>query len=426
MLNVESISNHPEAARACPPAAGSPLVFLEHEARALLERLSRIRPLALSETMVPAAALAPAALRALELHLSTSRRGLRNALRAFIANLGARRWISSVHAAHRELVTLRMRFNSVIASVDLFSDALSQRSERDSGVWLAGLDRLAADALAMPEYYEAPPLVCYLDRGIGAAIRRARTRLADGGSCPVAVIRVPRERMIGAGVASSLVHEVGHQAAALLDLVPALRRLMERRFRRRGDGHRFWPRWISEIVADFWSVAKLGLTATSGLIGVLSLPRPFIFRLTADDPHPAPFLRVKLSCALGFRLYPHAHWRTLAELWDELYPLGSRDCAAFSKLSADIPELADALLDHRPPALRGKSLREAVAEPARSAGALSALYDLWLHDPNSMPRTRACLACAAIGQARFDGRLKPEQESRMMARLLSRWALDPS
>ena len=66
-------------------------------------------------------------------------------------------------------------------------------------------------------------MVCYLARGPGAAIRRARTRLPGGGDNPVAIIRMPRERMIGSGIASSLVHEVGHQGAALLDLVPSLR-----------------------------------------------------------------------------------------------------------------------------------------------------------------------------------------------------------
>ena len=72
-------------------------------------------------------------------------------------------------------------------------------------------------------YYEPPPVICYLDRGHGAAIRRARTRLPGGGENPVAIIRVPRERMVGSGIASSLVHEVGHQASALLDLVNSLR-----------------------------------------------------------------------------------------------------------------------------------------------------------------------------------------------------------
>ena len=35
-----------------------------------------------------------------------------------------------------------------------------------------------------------------------------------------------------------------------------------------------WERWISEIVADFWSVARVGIASTIGLIGVVSLPRP--------------------------------------------------------------------------------------------------------------------------------------------------------
>ena len=82
----------------------------------------------------------------------------------------------------------------------------------------------ATDALASRATTSTqPPVVCYLARGPGAAIRRARTRLPGGGQNPVAIIRVPRERMIGHGIASSLVHEVGHQGAALLDLVESLR-----------------------------------------------------------------------------------------------------------------------------------------------------------------------------------------------------------
>ncbi len=59
------------------------------------------------------------------------------------------------------------------------------------------------------------------------AIRRARTRLPGGGDNPVAIIRLPRERMVGSGIASSLIHEVGHQGAALLDLVNSLRPLLQ-------------------------------------------------------------------------------------------------------------------------------------------------------------------------------------------------------
>ncbi len=198
---------------------------------------------------------------------------------------------------------------------NIFADALVQRSEHEYGTWLGGLDVVAADALTLPGYFEAPPVVCYLDRGAGAAIRRARTRLPGGGDNPVAIIRVPRERMIGSGIASSLVHEVGHQAAALLGLVDSLRPVLQAMANRNEQDRtawRCWERWISEIVADFWAVAKLGITATTGLMAVVSVPRAFVFRVSLDDPHPFPWIRVKVGCALGQALHPDPQWQQLA------------------------------------------------------------------------------------------------------------------
>ena len=207
----------------------------------------------------------------------------------------------------RRYIGLKLSFTRLTTQFDLFADIWTQRSEHDTGLWLAGLDRLAQDALELPAMpYPIPPLVCYLDRGPGAAIRRARTRLPGGGSNPVSVIRVPRERLIGSGIASSVVHEVGHQGAALLDLVGPLRQELGARADRGSQAlaWRLWSRWISEIVADVWSVAHLGITSTRGLIGVVSLPRYFVYRISTDDPHPPPWFRVRLSTAIGDFLYP--------------------------------------------------------------------------------------------------------------------------
>ena len=216
----------------------------------------------------------------------------------------------------RRFTLLRLRFNVMMSQFDIFADVMTQRSEYQTGVWLSGLDLFAADALTLPGgYYDAPPVVCYIDRGHGAAIRRARTRLPGGGDNPVAVIRVPRERMVGSGIASSLVHEVGHQAAALLDLVTSLRTELRQRQRHANDEGVAWQlydRWISEIVADFWSVARVGIASTMGLIGVVSLPRAFVFRLSADDPHPMPWIRVMLSARIGSVLYPSSQWERIS------------------------------------------------------------------------------------------------------------------
>ena len=405
--------------------------MLEQEARALLTRLERVKPFALHETMLPAANILPTAQTAIERYLIKGRRELKDLVHRYLGWLRGPRGQSATPAqAQRSFSLLRLRFNAVLTQFDLFNNALTQRSEREIGVWLSGLDVVSADALRLPsDYYEAPPVICYLDRGVGAAIRRVRTRLPGGGENPVAVIRVPRERMVGSGIASSLVHEVGHQAAALLDLVNSLRPVLQGLQRGSGPNSSvwsLWERWISEIVADFWSVARVGIGSTLGLMGVVSLPRAFVFRLNLDDPHPPPWIRVKLSCAMGQALYPHPQWERLARLWEAYYPsigldLQRRD--TFAKLQATLPGFVALLVHHRPRTLRGRSLVEALEVQNRQPAKLGTLYRAWSREPFRMYRAPPTLVFAVIGQARADGRMSPEQESVILAKLLTHWAL---
>ncbi|HXI59485.1 MAG TPA: hypothetical protein VNO55_25635 [Polyangia bacterium] len=328
--------------------------------------------------------------------------------------------------AQRRFTLLRLRFNVVLSDLDIFSEALSQRSEADSGVWLAGLDVVARDALALPDFFEAPPVICYLARGPGAAIRRARTRLPAGGENPVAIIRVPRERMVGTGIASSLVHEVGHQGAALLDLVDSLRADLALRPSECDEGAWNLLRcWISEIVADLWSVARLGVTATAGLIGVVSLPSAFVFRIVPDDPHPAPYVRVKLSAAMGAAMYPHQHWDKLKKLWESFYEVervGPQARALFQALESALPIFVLRLLEHRPAKLGGRSLREVLPSADRTPQRLAELYRVWSQRPQLMRRAAPTLVFAVLGQARADGELAPEREGDLLASLLRHWA----
>jgi hypothetical protein len=402
--------------------------MLEQEARALLTRLARVKPFVLNESMLLAASLLPPAQIAIERFLATGRRELRQRVEDFVRWLRGAGQSASPEAAQRRFTFLRLRFNAVLTQLDVFNNVFTQRSESETGVWLSGLDVVAADALALPGYYAAPPVICYLDRGAGAAIRRARTRLPGGGENPVAIIRVPRERMVGSGIASSLLHEVGHQAAALLDLVPSLRLMLQAR-QRTSDAPwvwQLWERWISEIVADFWSVARLGVTSTMGLIGVVSLPRPFVFRLNLDDPHPMSWIRVKLSCAIGHALYPHPQWQRLAQGWDAYYPVAGLDATRrhwLSSLETSMPEFIWMLINHRPAALRGRSLRAALATQERRPARLTALFGAWHRAPGQMYRAPPSLVLAVLGQARADGQLSPEDESALVAKLLTYWAM---
>jgi hypothetical protein len=411
-----------------PPSLAS--WMLEQEARALLTRLGHVKPLAMQESMLPAAGLLPESQTAIEQFLTTGRLLLRSLVVRFLTWLrspaGAR---ASAETAQQAFTRLRLRFNGVLTHFDLFENVVTQRSENETGVWLSGLDVVSADALHLQgHYYQAPPIVCYLDRGLGGAIRRSRTRLPGGGESPVAIIKIPRERMVGSGIASSLVHEVGHQAAALLSLVESLRpvlRSLAQQNPSEATAWQLWERWISEIVADLWSVGRIGIASTLGLMGVVSLPRAFVFRLNPDDPHPAPWIRVKLSAALGRAFYPQEAWNQLAELWESYYPLkgAGKQRGLFILLERTIPKLVSVLVHHRPSALRGRSVLQALDTDELRPSRLRALLQNWRQAPEQMYQTRPIVVFAAIGQGRVDGKITPEEESTVIGRLLTHWAV---
>jgi hypothetical protein len=415
-----------------PAGDGLATWLIEQEAEALLTRLGRVKPYALQETMLPAAALTPVAQVAIDRLLIGGRIDLREQVLRFLDWLRGPGGGLPAEAQQRRFTLVRMRFNDVLSQFDLFSNVITQRSENENGVWLAGLDVLATDALSVRALEdELPEVVCYLERGPGAAIRRARTRLPGGEQNPVAIVRVPRERMVGHGIGSSLVHEVGHQGAALLGLVPSLRTELRARQRVASPAERTaWlaaDRWISEIVADLWSVATLGIGSTLGLIGVVSLPAFFVFRLVPDDPHPVPWIRVRLSCALGRELYPDPQWDELEAVWCRLYPASAPAATRISDLisatGGTMAELASLICNHRPPALHGVPLRAALTHPNRTPDRLAALGQLGLRKPSELRSRRPAAAIAALGQARWRGELSPKAEGDIVARLLTFWAL---
>jgi hypothetical protein len=397
----------------------------------LLSRLRQIKPFALYETMVPAARPATPAQAAIETYLAIGRGELRALVAAYLSWIRGPGRQASPEQAQRRFLFLRLRFNVVLSDFDVFADVLTQRSEHETGPWLAGLDVVAADALALDGLPDPLPcLISYLDRGHGAAIRRARARLPGGGASPVSIIRIPRERMIGSGIASSLVHEVGHPGAALLDLVNALREPLARMQATAGAdaaAWQLWDRWISEIVADLWSVARIGIGSTMGLITIVSLPRPFVFHMTTGDPHPMPWVRVRLSCAIGAALYPDPQWKRLSDLWAAFYPLRGELTATQRQtivaLERTLPAFVRFLLSQRPPALRGLTLYDALRSNDRDPAALRARYGQGLHAFRRLRATAPVLACAVIGQARADGAITPERESRLLGDLLTYWAL---
>ncbi|MDX2306441.1 MAG: hypothetical protein NW226_26770 [Microscillaceae bacterium] len=407
--------------------------FLIQESYALLSRLNQVKSFDLTISSVEAAKVSREAYQGIQILLDKGKRELFSKVNHFIQVLKQQQKINtSIRPDEWQSAfsLLKLRFNTLLDELDIFADVLNQRSEHTTGIWLAGLDVFAKDSLTLPkQYYSIPPLVCYLDRGHGAAIRRARTKLPGGHNNPVAVIRLPRERMIGSGIASSLVHEAGHQGSALLGLVSSIRPLLSAKAEQSIIYRIAWSlfgRWIGEIISDFWSVARVGCTSTLGLINLVSLPRYFVMRMLPDKPHPFPWIRVKISAAIGKALFPHPQWLDLEALWEELYPLHPSDHSKntlIKQLEEVLPEFVSLLINHRPESLQGKKLVDIFPlkdiQPAR----LSYLFKKWQSGQLDIYQLKPCTAFAMLGQARFHKQINAFAESEWITRLLSHWAL---
>jgi hypothetical protein len=236
-------------------------LFLINEAQGLLTRLMQVQPFEMSMPMVTAAAIPYQAQKGIYQLIRTGKRRLGKKVRLFIRRMQNAQPVA-FDKCQMAYSVLKLQFNALLDEFEVFAEVVCQRSEHNTGIWVAGLDTLAEDALGtIRRFGELPPVICYLDRGHGAAIRRARTRLAGGDENPVAVIKIPRERMVASGIGSSLVHEVGHQVSALLELIPFFKPLLQDLAEKDRANSAAWlllSRWISEIAGRslFWGSAR--------------------------------------------------------------------------------------------------------------------------------------------------------------------------
>jgi hypothetical protein len=88
-----------------------------------------------------------------------------------------------------------------------------------------------------------------------------------------------------------------------------------------------------------------------------------------------------------------------------------------------MPAFVALLANHRPAKLGGRTLPEAMEVSARMPVELARLYSTWSQAPAGMYRARPTLVFAVLGQARADGRLSPEDETALIGKLLTFWAL---
>jgi len=157
----------------------------------------------------------------------------------------------------------------------------------------------------------------------------------------------------------------------------------------------------SELRTAQEAISRIGIGSTLGLIGLVSLPRGFVFRPSQDDPHPMPWVRVLLSCAIGDRLYPDPQWERLAATWQAMYPIaGVRPqlSAIISELRATLPDLVSVVVEHRPALLRGRSLGEVLRNPELRREALLEQFQNGAGRPGLVPAVQGLVGYDILDQ----------------------------
>ena len=220
------------------------------------------------------------------------------------------------------VIAFRRRYLQVETALEFYGQAINSRTSPRLAGMLAACDILAAQSMQQvltPLRREVPPLLTYVDKGLGASILRAGLRLWDGGSLsPAAAVKITHQNLLRP---TALIHETGHQVAHIVGWNDELAALLQRELAPASAGvAAAWSSWASEIAADTHAFVHTGYGAVAALHDVVS-GGPTVFRNNPGDPHPIAYLRVLLGTAMCTRFYGAGPWDGLAHAWRLSYPI---------------------------------------------------------------------------------------------------------
>jgi hypothetical protein len=276
------------------------------------------------------------------------------------------------------LLRLRSRYLQVETVLDFYGDAVNTRTNPELAALLRGFDVLAGDSLDQllrPIGIDAPPVLVYLDKGLGASILRSGVRLWDEANpSPAAAIKLTRHNL---SHPTALFHETGHQFAHLAgwtrELADVLGSVLAPRSRELAE---LWHSWASEVAADVHAFVLCGWAPVPALANVVDGPTAAVYRIRPGDPHPPALIRVLFNAALCRSWFGAGPWDDLARTWAGRHPASSagRDGGQVARLSASaFGDIVDVCTRRRMAAFRGRALHE-LADPRRAApAALAAL-----------------------------------------------------
>jgi hypothetical protein len=359
-------------------------------------------------------------------HLGEAAERVEREADALVADLRAASTAAALEAIRAGVIRFRRRYLQVETALEFYGNAVNTRTSPRLAGLLTACDTMAVASMRQvlePLGRPVPPILTYVDKGLGASILRAGLRLWDGGSVsPAAALKITRQNLYRP---TALVHESGHQVAHILgwnhELVELLRRELAPASTDVADT---WASWSSEIAADTHAFVHTGYGSVAALHDVVS-GGPTVFRLAPGDPHPVAYLRVLLGVQMCVRCFGAGPWDDLGRAWVQAYPLESAppDTRRLAERSLPLlPRIAELCLLTPMRAFGGKPIvalvdplrvrPHALEQLERDAGAALMTSSYWIRQE----------ALRLLALTSFRSATQPEQSAEI-ARQYESWML---
>jgi hypothetical protein len=224
--------------------------------------------------------------------------------------------------AQKQLLQLRNKYTRSEETVHYYTIAINSRTNPTIAAMLRACDVLckrSMEELLKPLGKQVPPVMTYVDKGIGASILKAGLRLWDGKISPVAAIKITQHNLYRP---TAIIHETGHQIAHILRWTDELEKAMNEELKNHGsDVSAAYAGWVSEMAADAFAFVHTGYAAVAALHDVVSGNQQSVFAYHRHDPHPISYIRVLLNIAMCKHYFGFGPWDKLEESFKHTYDL---------------------------------------------------------------------------------------------------------
>lgn len=277
----------------------------------------------------------------------------------------------------RGLLVLRERYLKVEETIHFYMVAINSRTTPNLAALLRACDILCLKSmqrLLEPLGKESPPVLTYIDKGVGASILKAGLRLWDGNISPVAAIKITQHNLFRP---TAIIHETGHQVAHITHWNEELAASFAGNLKKHPAvvGEAF-ASWASEIAADAFAFVHTGYASVAALHDVVSGQPQAVLAYHRYDPHPISYLRVLMNIEMCRQFYGRGPWDNLEESFKNTYDINNLNYPSIGLIrlcSVALSDVVDLLLKGRYRSFGNQSLSQIISPVKVSPQALERL-----------------------------------------------------